>query len=333
MPELVSVLIPAYNAEKWIADAIGSALAQDWQRKEIIVVNDGSTDHTLEIARQFEAPNVKVVTQDNTGASASRNKALSLSQGDYIQWLDADDLLAPGKISRQMEVVRAASGEMQVYSSAFGVFHYRRERAKFRPNSIWQDLMPIEWILNNFTEHVWMFPGAWLISRTLTESVGPWDERLSLNDDGEYFCRVVLASEKVRFVRSAVCYYRNSGYAQLSRDTSERGLQSLVLSLRLCIQHVRAVEDSERTRKASVALLQMYLPYFFPRKVKLLEELNELALELGGCLIPPKRDWKTEQLEKMLGHRRAESFITSLRKVGLATAVKWDELMFKRIQS
>src|SRR5580658_7551096 len=102
---LVSILIPAYNSEEWITQTIRSALAQTWPRKEIIVVDDGSKDATVAIARQFEPLGVLVHAQKNQGASAARNKAFSLSHGAYIQWLDADDLLALDKITRQMEPV------------------------------------------------------------------------------------------------------------------------------------------------------------------------------------------------------------------------------------
>ena len=99
---LISILIPAYNAEKWIGETIRSALSQTWPNKEIIIVESGSTDNTLRVARQFESPIVKVLSQPNEGASSARNTAFSVSQGEYIQWLDADDLLAPDKIARQM---------------------------------------------------------------------------------------------------------------------------------------------------------------------------------------------------------------------------------------
>ena len=89
MKPLVSILIPAYNAQKWIADTLRSALDQTWESKEIIVVDDGSTDRTLEVARRFEAQGVRVFAQENQGAAAARNKAFSLSRGEYIQWLDA----------------------------------------------------------------------------------------------------------------------------------------------------------------------------------------------------------------------------------------------------
>src|ERR1700751_2842411 len=102
MKPLVSILIPAYNAQPWIADTIRSAIAQTWQHKEIIIVDDGSSDRTAAVARRFASRDVAVVTTENQGAAAARNRALQLSQGDYIQWLDADDLLAPDKIERQL---------------------------------------------------------------------------------------------------------------------------------------------------------------------------------------------------------------------------------------
>jgi glycosyltransferase involved in cell wall biosynthesis len=103
MQPLVSILIPAYNAERSVGATLKSALGQTWSRKEIIVVDDGSRDQTLTVARAFASAELKVVPQENQGAAAARNKAFSLCQGDYVQWLDADDLLAPDKISRQLE--------------------------------------------------------------------------------------------------------------------------------------------------------------------------------------------------------------------------------------
>src|SRR5207249_10697135 len=106
MTPLISILIPAYNAEAWIGDTIRSTLAQTWPRKEIVVVDDGSTDQTLQVARQFASRDVFVVTQVNQAASASRNKAFQHCQGDYIQWLDADDFLAPVKVTRHLAVAQ-----------------------------------------------------------------------------------------------------------------------------------------------------------------------------------------------------------------------------------
>src|SRR5689334_20141129 len=148
MTPLVSILIPAYNAERWIGDAIRSARAQTWPRVEIIIVDDGSRDRTLEIARQFASKDVSVLTQENQGASTARNRAFEYCQGDYVQWLDADDVLAPDKIARQMEVASSSevAGKRIVLSSAWAYFIYSRKRARFVATPLWCDLEPVEWL-------------------------------------------------------------------------------------------------------------------------------------------------------------------------------------------
>ena len=140
MIPLVSILIPAYNAENWIKDAAKSALDQTWSKKEIIIVDDGSSDNTLHIAREFESESVKVITQANMGASAARNKALSLAQGDYIQWLDADDLLAPNKISQQLKMRHKEGSARILFSSAWCKMFFRLKKAKMATNLLWKDL-------------------------------------------------------------------------------------------------------------------------------------------------------------------------------------------------
>ena len=123
MIPLVSILIPAYNSEKYISATLDSAIGQTWTRNEIIVVDDGSRDRTKEIAGRYADRNVKVVQGEHRGAAAARNVALSLAQGDYIQWLDSDDLLGPHKIARQIEAANRDGGEKTLYSCAVGRFY------------------------------------------------------------------------------------------------------------------------------------------------------------------------------------------------------------------
>ena len=120
MAPLVSILIPAYNSERWIAETIKSALDQTWPNKEIIIVDDGSSDQTLANARRFASQTVSVISQENQGASAARNKALQVCQGDYIQWLDADDLLSPDKIQRQMEAAEKCESKLEAHVLRMG---------------------------------------------------------------------------------------------------------------------------------------------------------------------------------------------------------------------
>ena len=225
MRPLVSILIPSYNAEKWIEATIRSAIAQTWDRKEIIVVDDGSTDRTLALARKHESSLVRVVSQRNQGASAARNAAFALSQGDYIQWLDADDLLEADKVAKQLETVDARTSRRTLLSGTWAPFMYRPHRARFTPSSLWCDLPPKEFLRRKLAEKVFMQTAVWLVSRELTESAGPWDTSISYDDDGEYFCRVLLASNGIRFVGESRVYYRAVGVGRLSYIGVSNNLQ------------------------------------------------------------------------------------------------------------
>lgn len=153
MNNLVSILIPVYNSEKWIAETINSSINQTWSNKEIIIVDDGSTDNTLQIAREFQSKSLMVITQKtNRGASAARNNALSYAQGDYIQWLDADDLLHPNKIEYQFKQIEKDKDTGILFSSAYGLFYFRYLNARFIPNALWKDLSPVEWITLKFID-------------------------------------------------------------------------------------------------------------------------------------------------------------------------------------
>jgi len=328
MAELVSILIPAYNAEKWIRDTIKSALNQTWPKKEIIIVNDGSTDNTLQVAREFESKSVKVITQGNRGECAARNKALEFAQGDYIQYLDADDLLAPDKISQQLKESSDGLNDRVLYTSVLGTFYFDHRKAKFQPDSLWRDLAPVDWIITKFTDNVWMGVHTWLVSRKLTDLAGPWDERLPLNGDGEYICRVVAVSEKVKFVPEAKCYYRKGILNSAALQKSDKGLESLFLSLSQSINLLRSMEDSERTRKAGLAYLQWSFPWFYPEKHAMIKKINDFAQELGGPLSPPTVSWKYFLIEKIFGYKAAKVFMLKARKTRLIITKNWDKLLY-----
>jgi len=111
---LVSIIIPCFNGEKLVADAIRSALAQTYENKEIIVVDDGSSDGSLSVIRSF-GDRVRVVTGRNQGGSAARNEGLKVARGGLIQFLDADDQLHPEKLAEQVPVLQKSDATM-VYS-------------------------------------------------------------------------------------------------------------------------------------------------------------------------------------------------------------------------
>jgi glycosyltransferase involved in cell wall biosynthesis len=330
MKPLVSILIPAFNSEEWIADAILSATAQTWTRKEIIVVNDGSTDRTAEAARRFASKEVKVVSTGNHGAAAARNHALQLSQGEYIQWLDADDLLAQDKIERQLAALRDF-GKRILLSSSWAYFNYRPNRARFVATSLWRDLAPVEWLLRKMGENLHMQTATWLTSRELAEAAGPWDTRLSSDDDGEYFCRVLLASEGTRFVPEARVFYRNtSSWNRVSYiGTSDEKKAAMLLSMKLHIQYLRSLEDSERVRKACLTYMQNWLHNFYPERPDLVAELQTLAAEFQGSLDLPRLRWKYTWMRPIVGFKTAKQVQMVLPQLKASLVRHWDQAMYR----
>jgi len=300
---LVSILVPAFNAQDSIAETLRSAMNQTWERKEIIVVDDGSRDQTLTVARQFEGDSVRVVTQRNQGAAAARNTAFSSSRGDYIQWLDADDLLSPNKIASQIDCALSRGATRRtLLSSAWGHFIHRPHRARFVPTSLWCDLSPKEWLLRKMEHDVFMQTATWLVSRELTEAAGPWNTQLLGDDDGEYFCRVLLASQGTCFVPDAKVYYRRSGSASLSYvGKSDRKMEALFLSLKMHIGYLRSLEDSPRVRAACVKFLQDALIFFYPERPDLVDQVRQIASELGGQVKLPALSWKFAWIRKVFG--------------------------------
>jgi glycosyltransferase involved in cell wall biosynthesis len=329
MRALVSILIPAYNADRWIASTIESALGQTWPRKEIIVVDDGSTDATLAVARQFESNEVRVVTQPNQGAAAARNEAFSLSRGDYIQWLDADDLLSPEKVAHQMQVAMQAEDGRTLLSCPWAYFRYRPAKAKFIPTPLWGDFSPTEWLITKWEGHLHMQTATWLVSRALTEAAGPWDTRLLGDDDGEYFSRVINASNGVRFVPQSRVYYRivsNNRLSYVGRSNAK--MEAQFLGMKLQIGYLRGREDSDRVRAAFVTYLQTLLRDFYPERPDIVQEAQQLAASLGGRLSLPKASWKYAWIERLFGFPAAKHAQLYYNQVKSSVLRAWDRMMY-----
>ena len=186
MQPLVSVLVPVYNAERWLAQTLQSAVEQTWPRKEIILVDDGSTDNSLSIARRFESTIIKIVEKEHSGQTSTLNRALKESQGDYIQYLDADDVIAPDKLAIQVKRLVAEPDHTIATCTWARFYNDDLGTAIFRQRADFQDYKAsIEWLIQSWGGRGTMPPVAWLLPRKVIEKAGPWTESLSLNNDTE----------------------------------------------------------------------------------------------------------------------------------------------------
>lgn len=282
-PPLVSVLIPAYNAERVLGQALDSVLAQTWPNVEVIVVEDGSKDATLAVAQQYEARGVKVVAQpENRGQTAALNRALEEAQGDFIQFFDADDVMESGKIEAQMRCLQAEPPGTIATSWWARFFDDDVANTQVFEGADWRDYdVPLEWLIDDWEGRGTMPPGAWLYPRSVVDAIGPWHEELTLNNDMEYFTRAVLASERIVFCPDARWYYR-SGNESLSGRKDDRALRSQFEVIRLSTERLLAAEDSERTRHAAACYWQMFLFMAYPQVPALVREAERRVAALGG---------------------------------------------------
>jgi glycosyltransferase involved in cell wall biosynthesis len=306
MPPLVSILIPCYNAEKWVASALESAIAQTWSNTEIIVINDGSTDSSLQVARTFESQTVKIITQLNQGASAARNRAFLECQGDFIQYLDADDLLSPDKIERQIKLLCLEENIGHVAAGEWARFRNSQTEANFLPETVWKDMAPIDWLICSWEGGGMMHPAAWLVPRVVADKAGLWNESLSLDDDGEYFCRVLLASEGVKFCKRAKSYYRSGITASLSGIRTRHALESSLSAIELWTSHLLAQENSFRTQHACATSFQRFIYAIYPTFPDLVRQAEANVQALGGSNLKPDGGRLFQILTNTLGWRSAK---------------------------
>jgi len=310
VPPLVSILIPAYNAAPWIAATLESALAQTHPRVEITVVDDGSTDDTLARARAFEPRGIRVVSQPNAGASAARNHALRLARGDFIQYLDADDLLSPRKIELQLALL-ADRPAGTLATCRWGRFETDPSIARFVDEEVFRDFTPLDYLLAHTGAGAMMHPAAWIVPRTIADAAGPWNESLSLNDDGEYFARVVLASAGLAFAAdpAAASYYRSSLTGSLSGRRSARALVSLEKSCALISDHLLATEDTPRMRRALADYWQRACYELYPEAPAASLAAERRAADFGGSPLPPPGGRRRQLLARLIGWRLARRLL------------------------
>jgi glycosyltransferase involved in cell wall biosynthesis len=309
MTPRISIIIPAYNAARWLGQTIKSALDQTWPAKEIIVVDDGSRDDTLAVAGGFVSAGVRVLTQQNRGASAARNTGLGFAQGEYIQFLDADDLLAPNKLEEQVQLLQERGGT-HLSSSAWARFVHHPAEAIFTVQPNWRDLSGVEFLQLHYEAMCMMQPAAWLAHRSVIDRVGPWNESLSLNDDGEYFARVALAAGQIVFCRQARSFYRSELRDSLSQRKDHRALKSLYESVELTVGHLLAADQSPRTLAAAAFAWKWAAFELYPGAPELSLAAESKSKKLGGSPRPFPGSGRFRVAAALLGWRNAKRLLS-----------------------
>ena len=278
---LISIIIPLYNSENYISDTIKSCLNQHYTNLEIIIVDDGSTDNSLNIVKAFNDQRIQIYKQNNKGACAARNFGLSQAQGNLIQFLDADDVLEENKLKQQIEHY-LKYGDDYIYSSKMGSIVKDVYAEESGYDCFYRDLSPKDYFneqLNQFGKY--FTTGTWLIPQKLILSTTGWDEHLLRNQDGEYLVRLVLNSKGIKYCPQSLFYYRRDVQGSVGKKVSFEIFESLLKSYERYVYHFAKYLDSETARIFSWKALSIYYCISYPLYPQLLNRCLHQITNLG----------------------------------------------------
>jgi glycosyltransferase involved in cell wall biosynthesis len=228
--DLVSLVIPVFNGERHLADALDSAVAQSYAPVEIIVVDDGSTDRSLEIAEAH--PGVRCLAREHKSAPAARNAGVAASTGTYLAFLDADDMLPADKLERQVDFLR----HHPEVDCVFGAQHiFAADNVDFS----WMETMP-EWMrwAPQWERRGQVQPMSVVMHRAVFDRVGPFDEALLVSDDVDWVLRATELGVRMH-VLDDIVLHRRAHDSNISRDETARRRDHFML-LKARIERKRA---------------------------------------------------------------------------------------------
>ncbi len=182
----VSVVIPTYNCAHYLAQAVDSALAQTYTDREVIVVDDGSTDATAEVAGRFGSE-ITYIRQPNRGLPAARNRAITASTGDLIALLDSDDWWEPEKLARQVERLDRDPETALVYTDLRVIYDNGAVLPSFLAS---RPLAGDGYVFTRLTESSFILPSTVLFRRSCLDEVGLFDESMRSHEDLELWLRL-----------------------------------------------------------------------------------------------------------------------------------------------
>ncbi|MBE9061258.1 glycosyltransferase [cf. Phormidesmis sp. LEGE 11477] len=320
MNKLVSVIIPCYNAERWLNEAIDSCLAQSYQPIEIIVIDDGSTDSSLDILKSYNSSSSRKADQrilfetgPNRGGNYSRNRGFALSKGQYIQFLDADDYLLPKKIEKQVEFLDFTSVDA-VYGDWRHQYHHDDGTIELDSIKVSDSQPDILWSL---LSGWWVSPACLLFRRSAVEASGGWDESLSVGQDRDFFLAVVMGGVKVRYQSGCDSIYRRYGNVTVSSSSQQKYLSN----------HLKILEKYEARLKKEEALSDAYKDalaqsYFviarkyLPIDSALYDQFLEKALSLSPSFQAQgsERTFLYSLAQKIFGFKKLELLVVSVKR-------------------
>jgi len=305
---MISVIIPYFNAKEWIAETLESVLKQDIKDLEIIVVDDGSTDGAGSFISKF--PLVRYIRTENRGPSKARNLGIELAKGEFIQFLDADDLLANGKLKTQLTALKNTEADI-----AYGDWQklIKESKTKYIKGEIVKRQMQNPQI--ELFVDFWAPAAVYLFSRSIVKKVGGFRENLPVIQDARFVLDCALEGASFVYCQGLMGYYRVHNVGSVSTK-DERGF------LRDCLVNVQEIEEywqrqggiNQERKEALVKVYSYLVRESFNKEMAVFDRAYKALNRLAPGYVPTKSKllrWSS----KILGYRKAAYLAFYYKKI------------------
>jgi O-antigen biosynthesis protein len=332
--KLVSIITPCYNAAPFVAETIESVAAQTYPHIEHIVVDDGSTDGSWEVIQRYADRITAVRLEQNRGGSHARNRGAALARGEFLMFLDADDLISPDAMEALVDTVRERPGHI-----AFCSWHRLRE-----VNGTWVKA-PAELSLpgpdadhlGGWLTGIWVPPCAVLWRRDAYERTDGWDEELVANQDGDIIMRAIALGGRLTPAAGGEAYYRAHEYSRLSVSTTQ------IVSAAKLGSYVRVLDRVTRLLASTGDLIRYEEPLGLAyQRLALLgfqhnhSDLARECVRKGEAYAGRRgisRTWLGRALSRLLGVERKEKLVALLASCGFMTNHRRRSIQFRQSHS
>jgi glycosyltransferase involved in cell wall biosynthesis len=317
--ELVSIIVPAFNSEKYIIDCIKSVIQQTYKNIEIIVVNDGSTDNTQLLLNKIDDSRLRVINQLNSGASFAKNTGLSHAHGIYIQYLDSDDILSFDKIENQINALKGKSNSIAVCKTLVFSKEITQIESEIDTEIIKNHNSGLQFYKNLIGQtgrFAMVQPNAYLIPIEVIKKAGPWstDFYPCPDEDGEYFSRILLCADTVVFTDGINYYRKDQNEYTLSRTYSlTRAKNQLISTEQKCLNLI-AVENNISTHELLLFNVSQVIYQFGSEYPELINLANKIIAKWGFKKFKVLNNPKFNLLSSILGIRFTLKFLKYYRK-------------------
>ena len=312
---LVSVIIPSHNQEAFLPASLESIADQDYRPIEVIIVDDGSTDGTRKIMKYFEGIRKEGITtkcfyQSQHGAQQARNEGCKLARGEFIQFLDGDDVLCPGKLSEQVIVLKTHNDIDVVYGDGQYLVDSGETQRKGRIISIG----PSPDIVESLLFGLWVPSFSYLSRRSAIQRCGPWDNTFMVSQDFEYFLRLAIRGCRFSYRDGITGFYRKHSFASVSEQSPSilgRTRQRILVQAEKWLR--QQGEFKEQRVHAAVENYRRIARQAYPTDKECFGKSLDEVIRLCPQYLPPKP--RARLIASIIGFRNYETLAAMISRI------------------